>query len=166
MKQAASLAGGIAGKVVIDATNPLTGWPKLELAPDFVAQQTSSGEVFQRALPGAKVYKALNSIGALHFGKPVFGGKVADGLFAGPSEAEDAEGYRLVTRVLADCGFHPRYVGPLRYSRNLESMAELWVHMAYVTKAHGGDNKFAFTVIDEGAAADGSAAAGAGGGKA
>ena len=27
-------------------------------------------------------------------------------------------------------GFKPFYVGPIRYARNLEAMAELWIHMA------------------------------------
>ncbi|CAI5463539.1 unnamed protein product [Closterium sp. Yama58-4] len=33
-------------------------------------------------------------------------------------------------QVISAVGFRPEYVGPLRYARNLESFAELWVHLA------------------------------------
>jgi len=33
-----------------------------------------------------------------------------------------------VTPTIATKGFAPRYVGPIRYARNLEAMAELWIH--------------------------------------
>ena len=33
-------------------------------------------------------------------------------------------------QVISAVGFSPVWVGELRYSRNLESMAELWIHMA------------------------------------
>ena len=48
-------------------------------------------------------------------------------LFAGPGEAETKD---LVVNVIRGVGFSPFHVGPIRYARNLEAMAELWVHMA------------------------------------
>ena len=41
------------------------------------------------------------------------------------------------------------YVGPIRYARNLESLAELYCAMAYKTGAHGGDNRFAFSLVEK-----------------
>ena len=32
--------------------------------------------------------------------------------------------------MIAGTGFDPRYVGTIRYARNLEAMAELWIHLA------------------------------------
>ena len=38
---------------------------------------------------------------------------------------------RAIERVVvAGVGFKPFYVGPIRYARNLEAIAELWIHMA------------------------------------
>ena len=45
-------------------------------------------------------------------------------MFAGPKEKRN-EAQSLITAV----GFRGLYVGPIRYSRNLEAMAELWVHL-------------------------------------
>jgi predicted dinucleotide-binding enzyme len=140
-----------ANTVVIDLTNPLTS--RLDLAHEFVRNGTSVAEEFAKILPqNVRVVKALNSIGAQHYGHPSFGGHgvVVDGFWAGPSPSSDPETTSLVETVIRDAGFHPRWVGPLRYARNLESLAELWVGMAYQTKAHGGDDAFAFSLLDDG----------------
>src|SRR3954465_4778209 len=51
--------GNLAGKIVVDATNPLTA--KLELALGFSG---SAGETVARLASGAKVVKAFNTTGA------------------------------------------------------------------------------------------------------
>lgn len=63
----------------------------------------------------------------------------------GPAAADAA---RLVERLITDCGFRPVWTGPIRYARNLESLAELWISMAYVSKARA-SKPFAFTVVDK-----------------
>lgn len=35
----------------------------------------------------------------------------------------------MVEKVIAGVGFLPVYVGPIRYARNLEAIAELWIHL-------------------------------------
>jgi predicted dinucleotide-binding enzyme len=47
-------------------------------------------------------------------------------LFAGNKDKE-AEAAAVVAAV----GFRPIYVGPIKYSRNLEAIAELWIHNAF-----------------------------------
>lgn len=116
-KMAHSL-GDVSGKTVIDATNPLSEFSDgLEVR---WTQGTSGGEVLQKYLPTAKVYKAFNTIGVEHMARPKSVG--TDMLFCGP----DAE----IQDVIAAVGFTPRYMGPIRYARNLEAIAELWIHCA------------------------------------
>ena len=40
-----------------------------------------------------------------------------------------AKGRKLAEEVVSAVGFEPVYVGPIRYARNLEALAELWIHM-------------------------------------
>ncbi|CAI5490175.1 unnamed protein product [Closterium sp. Naga37s-1] len=111
--------------VVLDASNSLTAWPALEIGVDH--RSTSGGEELKKALPNAHVYKAFNTVGAELMVTPTLGGKPVAMLFAG---SEDAAAKETATKVISAVGFRPEYVGPLRYARNLESFAELWVHLA------------------------------------
>jgi predicted dinucleotide-binding enzyme len=156
-KEAAALAMHVGGPrfrgTAIDLTNPFVRGSSsaLEISPAFRSE--SAAEAIARALPHAMVFKALNSIGAAHYGKPPHHGKLAlaDGLIAGPGIDEGREAaaaLACVFAVVSDVGLTPRWVGPLRYARNLESLAELWVGMAYATGANGGNADFAFSVVD------------------
>lgn len=98
---------------------------------------------------GASVFKAFNSIGQQYFGKgdSSFSGRQADMLFAGGKGDAPASKEELATleKIISDGGFTPVYAGPIRFARNLESLAELWVGMSYVTgTAPGGGKGFAF----------------------
>lgn len=113
--------GDVSGKVIIDATNPLG--PFQEGLNVRWHKETSGGEVLAAALPTAKVYKSFNTVGVEHM-KAALG---KDMLFAGdPDEASR----KIAEDVVAGVGFKPFYVGPIRYARNLEAIAELWIHMA------------------------------------
>ncbi len=77
--------------------------------------------------------QAFNTIGAEHMRDP--SGRLSfsrgtDMLFAGSS---DAATLAIATDVVRGVGFTPIHVGPLRYARNLEAIAELWIHMAVRT---------------------------------
>jgi predicted dinucleotide-binding enzyme len=49
--------------------------------------------------------------------------------------------------TVAAVGFKPFFVGPIRYARNLEAMAELWIHMAIPPlPAENYSRKFWFSV--------------------
>lgn len=114
--------GDVAGKCIVDATNPLTEFQNgLEVR---WSQGTSGGEVLQSYLPSAFVYKAFNTCGVEHMSSAA--GK--DMLFCGTNTNEDA--LALAAAVVGAVGFKPYYVGPIRYARNLEAIAELWIHCA------------------------------------
>lgn len=80
--------------------------------------------MLQQALPGTYVYKAFNTIGLEHLAQPSIDGTKLTMLIAGAPEKRD-----VAEAIVRDVGFQPVYVGPIRYARNLEALAELWIHM-------------------------------------
>jgi 8-hydroxy-5-deazaflavin:NADPH oxidoreductase len=124
-----------AGKVVIDAMNPLdfsAGFPpKLS-----ISGEDSLGERVQRALPEAKVVKAFNIIGNPYFVDPSFSEGRPTMLIAG--NASDAK--RTVTDLLADFGWSDVVdIGGIEGSRELEAICIAWVKIGGVRGAwdHG-----------------------------
>ncbi len=112
-----------AGKVVIDAMNPLDfsgGFPpKLS-----ISGEDSLGERVQRALPDAKVVKAFNTIGSPSFVDPSFSEGRPTMLIAG----DDEDAKRTVGDVLVDFGWpDPVDIGGIEGSRELEAMCIAWV---------------------------------------
>jgi predicted dinucleotide-binding enzyme len=124
-----------AGKVVIDAMNPLDfsdGFPpKLS-----ISGEDSLGERVQRALPAAKVVKAFNIIGNPYFVDPSFSEGQPTMLIAG----DDADAKRTVTDLLADFGWSDTVdIGGIEGSRELEAICIVWVKIGGVRGAwdHG-----------------------------
>ncbi len=130
--------GSLAGKTVIDCTNPLAMGPQgLGLA---IGHSISGGEKVAGWCPGAAVFKAFNTTG---FGvmsdperlvrKPVM-------FVAG----DDAVKKPAVLKLVADTGFEAIDAGPLSNARLLEPFALLWIDQAMVRGA-GRDFAFAIT---------------------
>jgi predicted dinucleotide-binding enzyme len=112
-----------AGKVVIDAMNPLDfsgGFPpKLS-----IGGEGSLGEHVQRELPDARVVKAFNTIGNTYFVDPSFSEGKPTMLIAGNDEAAK----RTVADLLADFGWpDPVDIGGIEGSRELEAICIAWV---------------------------------------
>lgn len=125
---AAAGAGKFAGKVVIDATNPLdfsTGEPDLAIKGD-----DSGGEALQRSLPGAKVVKAFNIVNYALMYQPDLPGGPPDMFIAG----DDAAAKETVTKILADFGWPAIDIGGIRSSRWLEAMMMAWVMAGMATQ--------------------------------
>jgi predicted dinucleotide-binding enzyme len=127
--------GNFSSKVVIDAMNPLDfsgGFPpKLS-----ISGEDSLGEQVQRALAGAKVVKAFNTIGSPYFIDPSFAEGLPTMLIAG----DDAEAKRTVGDVLADFGWpEPVDIGGIEGSRELEAICIAWVKIGGIRGAwdHG-----------------------------
>jgi len=125
--------GDLAGKIMIDCTNPLAS----DLSGLTVGPTTSAGEQVAAWAPGAKVVKAFNTIGAINFGNADFGGVAADGFYCG----DDATSKGVVAGLIRDAGMNPVDVGPLRNARLLEPLAMLWIDLA-VNQKQGSNHAF------------------------
>ncbi len=120
-----------AGKVVIDATNPLDfsqGVPP-RLA---ITGRDSLGERVQRALPDAKVVKAFNTVGHGLMLDPKLSEGVPRMFIAGDDEGAKA----TVGEVLRSFGWpDPVDIGGIEGSRELESLCILWVKLGFARGA-------------------------------
>jgi len=115
-------AGALAGKVVIDATNPLvfaTGKPPA-LA---IGHDDSGGEQVQRWLPSSRVVKAFNIVGHAHMVRPDFPGGPPDMFYCGNDDAAK----KIVEGILRDFGWSPIDIGGIEGARLLEPLCILWV---------------------------------------
>jgi predicted dinucleotide-binding enzyme len=122
VEQAIKSLGPLAGKIVIDATNPLTA--DLELA---IGHNDSAGETVARLAQGARVVKAFNTTGAENMDKAGdFPSKPA--MFVA---SDDAEAKKTVEKLAKEIGFEPVDAGPLKASRYLEPMAMQWIKLAF-----------------------------------
>ncbi len=124
-----------AGKVVIDAMNPLdfsAGFPpKLSISGD-----DSLGEQIQRRLPDARIVKAFNTIGNPYFVDPSFSDGQPTMLIAG----NDEDAKQTVREVLAEFGWSDVVdIGGIEGSRELEAICIVWVKIGGVRGAwdHG-----------------------------
>jgi predicted dinucleotide-binding enzyme len=120
-QQAVQSCGDLAGKVLIDCTNPLT--------PDVSALEvghTSSGaEQVAGWAPGARVCKAMNQIGAPMMDAPQLPGPPV--MFV----CGDDEAAKNVTADLVrELGFEVVDAGDLTLARLLEPYALIWIHLA------------------------------------
>jgi len=122
VEQAIQTAGPehFAGKIVIDATNPLDfagGGPTLA-----VGHIDSGGETVQRTLPDARVVKAFNTVNSALMADPGFA-EPQPMFIAGNDDGAKA----AVGELLADFGWDAFDVGGIEHSRELESLVILWV---------------------------------------
>lgn len=109
---------GLAGKVLIDVTNPIAIEFNEVERPDGV----SGAEYLQRLIPDTKVVKAFNQTGVENLGDP--NGSVM--FVAG----EDEEAVRLVVELSKKIGFDTHPLHGLKLARELEGLAWLWIHNA------------------------------------
>ncbi|HHW78368.1 MAG TPA: NADPH-dependent F420 reductase [Xanthomonadaceae bacterium] len=123
-ENAIRLAGpdNLAGKVVIDTTNPLDFSagipPKLS-----VGHTDSAGERVQRWLPNSRVVKAFNIVGSAHMFKPEFPGGPPDMFICG----DDDQAKVTVTDLLQAFGWSVIDIGGIECARYLEPLAMVWI---------------------------------------
>ncbi len=130
--------GNLKGKIILDATNPLTRGPdgiSLE-----IGHSISAGEKVQGWAAGASVFKTLNTTGFANMANPVFKGVKSVMFVAG----DDAAAKPKVMQAVGDLGFEVIDAGPLRNARLLEAHAMLWIDLALV---RGQGRDFAFGIL-------------------
>jgi 8-hydroxy-5-deazaflavin:NADPH oxidoreductase len=135
-RDALTAAGSLRGKVLVDATNPL----QPDLSGLVIGHTTSAGEQVAAWVPGAKVVKAFNTIGAQHMTNPRFGEQRASMFLCG----DDAAAKQVVAGLATALGFEPVDAGPLKQARLLEPLALLWISMAL---AYGQGPDIAFRLL-------------------
>ncbi len=114
-------ADRLAGKVVVDITNPLDTqtWDRL-----VTPTGTSSAEEVQALLrEGTHVVKAFNTTFAGTLVEGEVAGQQLDVLIAG----DDEEAKRKVSQLVSDGGLRPIDVGPLRRAQQLEQLGFLHI---------------------------------------
>jgi predicted dinucleotide-binding enzyme len=132
-----TLTGALAGKIVLDCTNPLaTGPSGRELA---IAHTNSAGETVAGWCPRAHVYKAFNTVAAEVMVAPERMTVRPVVFVAG----DDAAPKPAALKLVEDTGFEARDAGPMRNARMLEYLALLYLDLAMV---RGMSRSFAFAL--------------------
>lgn len=117
--------GDIAGKVVIDISNPLTA----DYMGLTLGHSTSAAEEIARAVPGAEVVKGFNTVFAQVLGE---GADFGNGQKVTVFLASDSERAKQTARTLAESmGFQTSDAGGLKNARYLEPLAGLNIYFAY-----------------------------------
>ena len=125
-------AQNLAGKVVVDVTNPLDfskGMPP-RLA---IGHTDSAGETVQRMLPDSKVVKAFNIVGNPHFIHPDFPGGPPTMFICGN---DDQAKKTVIDNILTKFGWETIDIGGIEGARLLEPLAYLWI-MYYFRTGNG-----------------------------
>ena len=120
--------GNFAGKLVLDATNPLDfsgGMP-----PGLLFGGTDSlGERVQAALPDAHVVKCFNTVSNVRMVDPEFEEGTPPMLICG----DDADAKARTGRILRELGWPGAMdVGDITAARYLEALVPLWVRVGTV----------------------------------
>ena len=113
------LCSALAGKIVVDATNPVAAdWSPLVLEGGL-----SGAEIVAGSLPGARVVKAFNTVFAdnMQAERLTRGDRRISTFIA----ADDTDAAALVAGMAAAMGFDPVVTGALAHARHLEAIAHL-----------------------------------------
>jgi predicted dinucleotide-binding enzyme len=128
--------GSLAGKIVVDCTNPLRpGLSGLE-----VGHETSGGEQVAGWATGASVFKCFNQTGAENMAGQ-FGYSHRLVMFIA---GDDAARKPTVMQLASEAGFEAVDAGPLSAARFLEPLAMLWIHLAFKM---GQGRRFGFALV-------------------
>lgn len=101
-----ALAGSIKGKVLIDACNP---FPQRDGDIANRAREQGAGRISAELLPGARIVRAFNAVGAARMGQV----HEEPGKVGMPIAADDKEAIEVGSRLIREIGFEPVLVGGL-----------------------------------------------------
>jgi hypothetical protein len=116
------LAALLAGKVLVDVTNPVG--PGLRHG---LGSARSGSEMVAELVPGASVVKAFSVYGFEHLQDNSFPGSPMRPMM--PIAGDDAAAKEVVAGLAADIGWEPLDVGGLAQALHLEHMTLLWITM-------------------------------------
>lgn len=113
----------LAGKTVIDATNPLADAPRINgVLKYFTNLDESLMERLQREFPSACFVKAFNSVGSPCMVNPEFKGGKPSMFICG----NDSAAKKTVTGVLDQFGWETIDMGKVEAARAIEPLCMLW----------------------------------------
>jgi predicted dinucleotide-binding enzyme len=107
-----SLGSALKGKVVLDACNP---FPARDGEIGNTAREKGAGLVSAELLPGARIVRAFNAIGAARMGKAY----EEPGKVGMPIAGDDKQAIEIASKLIKDLGYEPVLVGGLGMGRHL-----------------------------------------------
>lgn len=123
-ENAVQLAGpeNLAGKVIIDTTNPIAGAPVNGVLPFSTGPNESLAEKIQAAAPKSHVVKAFNSVGAAQMVNPHYEQGTPTMFYCGDNGGAKA----TVARIVTQFGWEPFDCGGLTAARAIEPLCMVW----------------------------------------
>jgi hypothetical protein len=116
-------AENLAGKTVIDATNPIADAPPVDgVLQYFTGPNESLGEKLQAKVPRSHVVKAFNSVGNALMIDPHFEQGTPTMFLCG----NDAAAKEQVSGIIRELGWEPFDCGSIVAARALEPLCMLW----------------------------------------
>jgi 8-hydroxy-5-deazaflavin:NADPH oxidoreductase len=132
---AAAQGAALAGKLVIDATNDLSGGDDGSLGHMSAWAQHA---------PGASVARAFSTLGWENYRDPTVGGQTATLFWCGP----DGERGDAVEGIVRAVGLDPVRIGGLDAAPTLDGMTRMWFQLVFTEKM---GRRLAFRLLrDEG----------------
>lgn len=126
-----SLAGGLAGKTVIDTMNPIADTPPVDgVLSYFTDGSASLMERLQAIAPDARFVKAFNSVGSAFMVDPSFPEGRPTMFIAG----DDSSAKSTVAGILDAFGWDAEDMGRAASARPIEALCQLWCARGF---AHG-----------------------------
>jgi predicted dinucleotide-binding enzyme len=118
--------GSLAGKIIIDPTNPLQKGSDglFELSTD-----SSNAELIQALQPDADVVKAFNTVNW----RTMMDSSSSGGLVSIPLVGNSDVAKSVVAKLVTGMGLEPIDLGSVKHARYLEGMLILWINNRFVT---------------------------------
>ena len=118
-----SAEGNLAGKTVLDTTNPIAGEPPSNgVLKFFTSLDDSLLERLQREFPDVKFVKAFNSVGSALMIHPQLRGGPPTMFICG----NDATAKQVVRQILDQFGWETADMGKVESARAIEPLCMLW----------------------------------------
>lgn len=116
------------GKIVMDATNPISGPPDHGVLPLFTKSTESLMEQLQAEFREARLVKVFNSVGAGQMVNPEYAEGVRPTMFIC---GNDAAAKKTVTGILDQFGWEAADMGTAASARAIEPLCMLWCVLGF-----------------------------------